>query len=150
VAHYLLTSEQAPAAVGVGVWVEPDGSVGAAGGWMLQTLPGASESTITRLEANLGAGASPSELVRSGLDASAMLERLMVGLPMRTLDRRPVAFRCRCSRERVQGAMLAMGRSELADVLAGERRAEVVCEFCGERWVLEEDELRAVFAATTG
>jgi len=144
VASYLLTSEQMPSAVAVGVYVHPDGTVGAAGGYLLQAMPGADAGAVDRLESNVGAAEPPSDLVRAGLGAGAILGRLLDGFPTRVLDEHPVAFRCRCSRERVESAILAMGRAEILDVLAGERRAEVVCEFCGARYVVEEAELRAL------
>jgi molecular chaperone Hsp33 len=147
VARYLLDSEQTPSAVGVGVFVEPDGRVGAAGGYLLQAMPGAEPGTIDRLEANVGVTASPSDLVRQGLDAPAMLARLLAGVPADVLERRAVHFQCRCSRERVAAAIVAMGRDEIRDVLAGERRTEVVCEFCAERYWVEEAELRACLVA---
>jgi molecular chaperone Hsp33 len=146
VASYLAGSEQTPSAVGVGVFVEADGRVGAAGGWVLQAMPGAEPGTIARLEGNVDGAGAPSELVRGGLDAAEILTRLLDGLPTRFLERRAVRFRCRCSRERVDAAILAIGRAELLDVLAGERRAEVVCEFCARRYVVEEAELKAMLA----
>jgi len=144
VARYLVDSEQTPSVVGVGVWVEPDGRVGAAGGYLLQAMPDASDGAIDRLEANVAAAPTPSELVREGLDASGMLARLMHGLAPHDLERRPVAYRCRCTRGRALGACVAMGREELEHVLASDRRAEVVCEFCGERYEIEEGELRGI------
>jgi molecular chaperone Hsp33 len=144
VARYLVDSEQTPSVVGVGVWVEPDGRVGAAGGYLLQAMPGASDRAIDALEANVAAAPTPSELVREGLDASGMLARLMHGLAPRDLERRPVAYRCRCTRGRALGACVAMGREELCSVLESDRRAEVVCEFCGERYEIGEDELRGI------
>jgi molecular chaperone Hsp33 len=142
VASYLVGSEQLPAAMGVGVFVEPDGRVSAAGGYLLQAMPGAEPGTIERLEANVATAGRPTDLVRRGLDAAAMLDQLVAGLPLRVVDTRAVRFRCRCSRERATAALIAMGRAELLDVLGTERRAEVACEFCGERWIVEEAELR--------
>jgi molecular chaperone Hsp33 len=147
VASYLAGSEQTPSVVGVGVFVERDGRVGAAGGYLLQAMPGAHPGTIDRLEENVGAASSPSELVRDGLDAPRILERLLSGFPARPAGDHPVGFRCRCSRQRVTAAILAMGRAELLDVLDGEGRTQVVCEFCGERYLVEQDELRQLLAA---
>ena len=149
VASYLLTSEQMPSAVALGVYVHPDGSVGAAGGYLLQAMPGADPSTIDRLEGNVGAAEPPSDLVRAGLDAGTILGRLLDGFPTRVLDERAIRFQCRCSRERVESAILAMGRAEVLDVLAAEKRAEVVCEFCSARYVVEEPELRALLTASS-
>jgi molecular chaperone Hsp33 len=144
VASYLAGSEQTPSTVGVGVFVEPDGRVGAAGGYVLQAMPGAESGAVERLEGNIAAAPSPSELVRQGLTAPAILERLLAGLPAHMLEESPLRFRCRCSRERVAAAIVAMGRQELLDILAGERRAEVVCEFCATPYQVGEDELVAL------
>lgn len=146
VAHYLTTSEQTPSAVGVGVFVEADGRVAAAGGYILQAMPGTPPRTLERLEANVAAAAAPSDLVRRGLDAAGILAELLAGLPPHGFEERTVRFRCRCSRARVEAAILAMGRAEILDALARERRAEVTCEFCGARYVVEEPELRALLA----
>jgi molecular chaperone Hsp33 len=147
VASYLVTSEQTPSAVGIGVFVERDGRVAAAGGYILQAMPGAEPGTIDRLEQNVAAAPTPSDLVRQGLDAPAMLARLLDGFATRPLEGHEVRYQCRCSRDRVRGAILAMGRAEIEDVLAGERRAEVVCEFCGARYDVEEAELRELLSA---
>ena len=147
VASYLTTSEQTPSAVGVGVFVEADGRVGAAGGWVLQAMPGAEPAAVERLEANVAAAAPPSDLVRDGLDAAAILGRLLDGIPERTFDARAVRFQCTCNRDRVAAAIVAMGRAELLDVLANERRAKVTCEFCATRYVIEGDELAELAAA---
>ena len=144
VARYLLESEQCPAALGVGVFIQPDGRVGAAGGYLLQAMPGAAPETVARLEHSVGASPAPTELVRGGLAAADMITRLLDGVPSRLLDERPVHFRCRCSRERVDVALLAMGREELARVVDEDHQAEVICEFCAARYVVEEVELRAL------
>lgn len=147
VARYLVDSEQTPSAVGVGVWVEPDGRVGAAGGWLVQTMPGAEQGTIDRMEENVAAAGTPSDLVRQRFDGAGILARLLAGFAAPVPEEQPVAFRCRCSHERVVRAIVAMGRAELLDVLGNERRVEAVCEFCSEQYVVEEEELRALLAA---
>jgi molecular chaperone Hsp33 len=149
VAHYLAGSEQIPSAVALGVFVHPDGRVGAAGGYLLQSMPGADPKLVERLEENVGTSRPPSELVRAGLDAGSILAGLLSGLATHVLEERPVRFECRCSRERVESAILAMGRAEVLDVLAAERRAEVVCEFCAARYVVEEGELAALLAGSS-
>jgi molecular chaperone Hsp33 len=147
VAHYLVTSEQTPSAVGLGVFVETDGRVGAAGGYLLQALPGAETGTIERLEDNVRSVPPPSDLVRQGLDADAILDRLLAGFPTGVREERAVRFRCRCNRDRVDAAIVALGREGLIELLAGERRAEVVCEFCAARYQVEEPELRALLGS---
>src|SRR5439155_461973 len=95
VASYLARSEQIPSAVGVGVYVEADGRVAAAGGYLLQAMPGADQKAVDRLEANVAAAAAPSDLVRRGLGASEILAHLLAGLPTQVLEEHPVRFRCR-------------------------------------------------------
>jgi len=147
VASYLVDSEQTPSVVGIGVFVNPDGSVGAAGGYLLQTLPDADACIIDRLERNVSASEPPTELVRRGLGAGDILGTLLAGFPARVLEERVVRFRCRCNRARVEAAVVAMGRAEMQDLLTTERRTELVCEFCGERYLLDEAELRALLDA---
>lgn len=144
-AGYLLTSEQTPAAVGVGVFVAADGRVAAAGGYLIQALPGASAETLDALAAGVERARTPTELVRDGLGPLDML-RAVTGDEVALLEERPVRFRCRCSPERVTAAIVAMGRTEIESVLAAERRAEATCEFCSARYVLDEPELRALLA----
>src|SRR5262249_55400683 len=118
------------------------GRVVGAGGYLLQTLPDASERTVDALTASVAAAPSPSSMVREGLDAAAIAELLLGNLGTTVLQRQPVRFRCRCSPERAGGAILAMGREEIEDILATEGSVEAVCEFCGERYRVEEDEVR--------
>ncbi len=142
-AGYLLASEQTRAAVGVGVFVDMAGRVVAAGGYLVQALPGATGDTLDAIATRVERTATPSQLVRDGLGPVDML-RTLVGDGLSVLEERAVRFRCRCSRDRVAVAILAMGRAEIEAVLGGERRAEVTCEFCGARYTLEEEELRAL------
>lgn len=145
--RYLHDSEQTAAALAVGVWVEPDGRVGAAGGWLVQALPGAPEPTLEAVAERIAGLAPPSQLVRAGIAPAGIIERLLGANSSRTLDEHPVRYRCRCSHDRVLGAIVAMGRAELEALLAGERQAEVLCEFCGHRYLVTEAELRAVLAS---
>ena len=148
-AGYLLASEQTRAAVGVGVFVDTDGRVAAAGGYLVQALPGATPETLDAVAARVERVATPSQLVRDGLGPADML-RAVIGDGVSVLEERDVRFRCRCSRERVAVAILAMGRAEIEAVLADDRRAEVTCDFCGARYVLEEDELRGLLREGDG
>jgi molecular chaperone Hsp33 len=145
-ARYLLESEQTLSALGVGVWVESDGRVGASGGFLVQALPGADPAVLDRVADRVERLPPPSDMVREGLDARGIVERLLGDLAGPMLEERPVRYRCRCSRERVLAAIMAMGRGEIERVLADDRRAEVLCEFCGARYDVGEDELRRLLA----
>ncbi|HEV7733051.1 MAG TPA: Hsp33 family molecular chaperone HslO [Candidatus Binatia bacterium] len=143
IASYLATSEQTPSAVGVGVFVEPDGRVAAAGGWLVQALPDAEPAALDRMATRVEGVRPPSDMVRSGLTAADMLAAVL-GDGTVPLEDRPVRFRCRCSRERVLGAIAAMGRAELLDILAGERRTAVTCEFCAQLYDVGEAEIASL------
>jgi len=146
VASYLTTSEQTPSAVGVGVLVGSDGEVRAAGGYLLQGMPGADPDVLARVAARVERAPAPSDLVRTLLVPAAILAELLAGMPGRVLDERDVRFQCRCSRRRVQAAILAMGRGEIEALIAEGRPAEAVCEFCSTTYVVTEGELGALLS----
>jgi molecular chaperone Hsp33 len=141
VASYLVRSEQTPSAVAVGVLVGGDGDVRAAGGWLVQGMPGAPDGALDAIAERVARTAPPSDLVRGGVDAPGMLATLLADVPGRVIEERAVRFACRCSPERVRAAIVAMGRAEIEALLAEGRPAEAVCEFCGTRYVVGEDEL---------
>lgn len=140
-AHYLARSEQVPSVVSLGVLVEPDGRVSAAGGFMVQVMPGADPEALATLEAHVRSLPPVTQLVRQGL-SSADLVRVALGpLGAEILEERPVRYRCACSRERVEGVLMLLGAEEVESLLA-EGRAEVRCRFCGEVYVLGREALR--------
>lgn len=137
-AHYLASSEQTPSAVGIGVFVQADGEVEAAGGYMVQLMPGVGSSTAQEIEETVSALPHPTTMIRSGDTPEDMLARIFTdGFELQ--DRIAVRFHCPCSRERVERALMLLGADALDDILAndaGRGHTEVVCEFCGERYVL--------------
>lgn len=140
-ARYLLESEQKPAAVALGVYVGADGGVEAAGGFLVQALPGASEEAVARLESNVRALPSPTELLRSGVDADGLVDRLLDGLGARERHHGAPRFTCRCDRERVLSAVTLLGREEIRDIATRGEPLEIRCEFCAERYLLPADEV---------
>jgi molecular chaperone Hsp33 len=146
VASYLTQSAQIPSAVGVGVLVGSDGVVMAAGGYLLQAMPGADEAALDRLATHVERAPSPSDLVRTGQGPVDMLRVLFADVPIRVLEEYPVRFACRCSPARVRSAIVAMGREEIGALLAEGRPAEAVCEFCGTAYTVDEPELQELLA----
>ncbi len=144
-ALYLTESEQTPSAVGLGVQLDDEGQVVAAGGFLAQALPDADESLLGRLEANVRALPGPSELVRSGAGAPGLAERLLDGIGGRELRRGPARYRCSCDRDRVIRAIALLGREEVEQLHAQGELVEVRCEFCGERYEVDPDHVRALF-----
>jgi molecular chaperone Hsp33 len=150
IAHYLLTSEQIPSAVGLGVFVNREGDVGAAGGFMVQLMSGGSEETISGVEANVAALPAVTSLIRDGYGPAEILAAVLAGLDAAAVGEGPVSFACPCSRERVFGALLLLGRAELEDMIRTEGHAEVTCEFCAERYIIRGDELATLAADPAG
>lgn len=141
--RYLYVSEQTPSSVGLGVLVNPDLSVEAAGGFFIQPLPDAGEDVISRIEENLKGVKSVTSMVNSGMDARAMIEKLMAGLEVSYLSETELAFRCQCSKERIQEVLASLGKADM-DSLIEDGHAEVCCHFCGEKYEFSKDELEEI------
>lgn len=143
-ASYLAASEQIPSVVALGVLVAPDLTVLASGGVCVQVLPGAPPGAIEGVEARARQLPPITQMMREGGTAEDMLTACLGELESHVVQRTPLAFRCRCSRERVEGVLCMLGVDELETLLAQEGRAEVTCRFCGDRYVLTEVEVRAL------
>ncbi len=151
-AHYLLKSEQIPSAVLLGVRVSPKGPVEAAGGMLVQVLPGASEEAIAKLEANLKEIPGFSSLLKEkGLEGAVRTVLEGLGFEATSLKELgleggiPVRFACRCSREKARDSLRFFKPEELED-MAKEGGAEVVCRWCGEVYRFSPEEVRALIA----
>jgi molecular chaperone Hsp33 len=144
VAQYLLTSEQTPSAVALGVLVGPDGRVKASGGLMIQVLPGAEEDVLTCLEKSLSALPPVSSLVDRGMTPEELVTEAVGGLGIRYLEKTPLQFKCACSREKVWDILAAMGREEIECLLKEQGGAEVRCHFCGEVYNYDASDLKAI------
>lgn len=141
--HYLFQSEQTPSSVGLGVLVEPDGRVGAAGGFLLQPLPGASEEVLSRLEGNLASVRAVSAMIADGLDAKGILAELLQGMEIHYLSTTALSFRCQCSKRRTEELLMTLGHEELSE-LVEDGQAEVCCHFCGAKYHFDQAELTAL------
>lgn len=141
IAYYLTDSEQVPSAVGLGVYLEGDGSVTAAGGFLVQALPPRDDEAIERLMAAISALPPLSDLLRRGETPEQILERIFAGIPYDTLEKRAIAFHCSCSREKIERVLLSLGGEELAELQAKQEGAEVTCEFCRQRYQFSVDDL---------
>jgi molecular chaperone Hsp33 len=147
-AYYLTKSEQTPSGVGVGVHVARDGAVVAAGGYLVQLLPGLGDDEITAIEERMAALPSPTELIRAGSGPEDILQRIF-GDAWELGDRTAVAFRCPCSRERFEAAIVSLGEAEIERIIAEEEhdRTEVVCHFCNEHYYFTADEMGGILRA---
>ncbi|MBR6206917.1 MAG: Hsp33 family molecular chaperone HslO [Oscillospiraceae bacterium] len=137
---YFASSEQTPSACALGVLVGSDGSVRAAGGYLVQLMPGADDAIAAALEQSiLQIGAVTSVL--DGGTAEDLMRMVLVGFDPVLLDRRPVEYRCYCSREKVLAALAGIDRSELEDMRKENKPVEVTCQFCDRVYTFSPDEL---------
>lgn len=142
-AQYMVESEQIPSAVGLGVLVDTDRSIKAAGGFIVQLMPGAPEELITKLEDNIFImDQLTTVLSEDGIDA--VIDQVLAGLEHETVERKPVEYRCSCSRERVADALRSVGAGELRNMAAEGRDTEVSCQFCDKVYKFTPEELLAL------
>lgn len=140
-AFYLTKSEQTPSAVSLGVLVAPDGHVEASGGLWLQLFPGADETIISRLEENIQRLLPVSTLIHEGQSPEDIIKLVTGGLDVKLLERTPVRFACRCTRERVEEMLISLGPDEIRGIVEDQGKADVRCHFCGEEYVFGENDL---------
>ena len=137
---YLLESEQIPSACGLGVLVDTDMSVKSAGGFIVQLLPGAPDELIDRLEENIAmTDALTTILAEDGLEA--VFEQVLKGLEHHIVGEDEVGYRCKCSRERVESAILGIGGDELESMIDKGENVDVSCQFCDTVYTFTPDDI---------
>ena len=142
IASYFATSEQIPTVCGLGVLVNPDLTVKAAGGYLVQLLPFADESVIDILEKNVNTLPSVTQMLSSGVTAEEMAMKVLDGLKPNVMDDLTASYKCDCSRERVERALISIGKDELDAMADEEETSEVCCHFCGHKYTFTSDEIR--------
>ena len=130
IAAYFVESEQIPTACGLGVLVDRDQSVKAAGGYLIQLMPGAGEDTICKVEGGIMAAPSVSAQLSEDDDPEHLLRTVMSDFDLKILDSTPVEYRCYCSRDRVERALISLGRPELEGILRDQGGCQMTCQFC--------------------
>jgi molecular chaperone Hsp33 len=143
-AHYLLRSEQVPSAVGIGVFVQPDGTAEAAGGYLIQLMPGISDRQASSIETVIRDLPHPTVMLRSGDTPEQMLHRIFA-TDLQILSRQDVRFECPCSQDRAERAIRMLGAEAIREMIEeGAERggAEVTCEFCTERYLIPTPRLQ--------
>ena len=143
-AAYFVESEQIPTACGLGVLVDRDQSVLAAGGYLIQLLPGAGEDVIARVEGGVMAAGSVTGLLQENSDPEAMLRKVLSDFEIDVLERSPIEYRCYCSRERMERALISMGPAELKSLIDDQGEAELTCRFCDNVQHFTREQLEAM------
>lgn len=145
-AAYFVESEQVPTACALGVLIGMDQSVTSAGGYLIQLLPGAGEETISAVERGVAKVGSVSHALEHGMSARELLTHVQEEFQLEFLEEQPVEYRCYCSRERVETALVSMGRKELEALIHEQGSAEVTCQFCDKVYRFTGEELSALLA----
>ena len=143
-AAYLVESEQIPTACGLGVLVDRDQSVLVAGGYLIQLLPGASEDIITMVEGGIMAAGSVSALLQKNDDPEAMLREVMSDFNLEILEKSPIEYRCYCSRDRMESALISLGPQQLQELIDEQGSAELCCQFCDNVQNFSREQLEAL------
>ena len=143
-AAYFVESEQIPTACALGVLVERDQSVRAAGGYIIQLLPGAGEDVITKVEAGVLAAGQVTGLLDRDADPERMLRAVLSDFELEVLETSPIEYRCYCSRERVTRALISLGEEELETIIREQGGAELTCQFCDAVHRFTAEELRTL------
>ena len=130
IAGYFVESEQIPTACALGVLVDRDQSVKSAGGYLIQLMPGAGEDTIARVEGGVMAAGNVSAMLERDPDPEHMLRTVLSDFEVKILESDPVEYRCACSRERVERALISLGKGELESMLREQGGCELTCQFC--------------------
>ena len=142
--YYFANSEQVPSSVGLGVLMEKDNTVRCAGGFIIQMMPFAGEDTVCRLEENLKKVPSVTAMLDKGYTPEQLLEVLFEGLGLEITDTMPARFYCNCSKERVEQAVVSIGRKEIQEMIQDGEDIEVKCHFCNTAYRYTVEELKEI------
>lgn len=145
-ATYYVVSEQQPSAVGLGVLVDRDITVRAAGGYILQLMPNVPDEDINVIEKAISKMEPVSKLVDMGLSPEEIMEKLVGSFEMRILDKTDVEYKCDCSRERIENILISLGKEELQDMIEKDGKGEVICHFCNTKYNFTKEELQELLS----
>ncbi|MEY8336835.1 Hsp33 family molecular chaperone HslO [Lachnospiraceae bacterium 62-35] len=140
--YYYAASEQTPSSVALGVLMNKDNTVRQAGGFILQLLPGASEEVISALEGKLGQVKSITRLLDEGNTPEMILSHILGDCRLEIMDRLPCRFSCNCTRERVEKALISVGKKEIREMIQDGKTIEVNCHFCSKHYAFTIEELQ--------
>jgi len=141
ITEYYASSEQTPSVCALGVRVSEEHVCFAAGGFLLQLMPGADDAIITRLEKNINGLKSVSQLVADGLSGNEIAQQVLDGIEYDIFDYIPIEYKCPCSKEKYEGALLSLGISDLEELSQDPKGIETVCHFCNSKYNFTSEEL---------
>ena len=147
---YFAQSEQIPTACALGVLVGKDQSVTAAGGYIIQLLPGAPDDIIDKIESGIQNAGAVSRLLAAGMDGQVVLETVLHGFDLEILETQPVEYRCYCSRDRVTRTLISLGRTELQSIVDDDKDIHIDCQFCDKIYDYTPDQVRQILKDLDG
>ena len=142
--YYFATSEQVPSAVGLGVLMNKNNTVRQAGGFIVQLMPFAEEEVISRLEQNVQKISSVTNLLEEGHTPESLLEKVLEGFDMQINEKTDTRFHCNCTRERVEKALISIGRKELNEMIQEGKPIEMNCHFCNTNYTFTVEEMKEI------
>ena len=142
ITQYFVQSEQVPTACALGVLVDVDQHVKAAGGYLIQLLPGAPDAVIDKIEAGIQALGAVTTQLAGGAGAEQLLRTVLDGFELEILETTPVEYRCYCSRQRVTSTLISLGKKELQEIVDEGETIHIGCQFCDADYVFKPDEVR--------
>ena len=144
VAAYFVESEQVPTACALGVLIATDQTVQAAGGYLIQLLPGADDAVVSAVERGVAKLGAVSARLDAGMDPLGLLREVLGEFELEVLETAPIEYRCYCTQERVSRALISMGRDELTSLIEEQGGAELTCQFCDKVYRFSAVELKAL------
>ena len=138
--NYLYTSEQTPSSVALGVLVNKEGQVIASGGYFIQAMPGCAEETLAQLEENISLTPYVTQLLELGYTPEKMIETIARGLDVTIQESIELSYKCRCSREKILGALATLGQEDIS-AMSQDEETEVHCQFCKETYKFSGEEI---------
>ena len=141
IAGYYAESEQTPTVCALGVLVGRDQQVTAAGGYLVQLMPGAPDSLVDQLEKSFTSMPSVTSLLSQGKTMEQIMDQALEGLGFHVLEKHPVAYECHCSRQKVEQALISMGEKELRELRDSGEDAHITCQFCDAEYVFSTEDL---------
>ena len=143
-AYYLTESEQIPSAVGLGVFVEPEGNVSAAGGFLIQSLPPSDEELIDTLADRIENMQPVTQQLRDGKLPEDLLAEIFQDVSFTVLEKRPLSFACTCSRDRIEQALITLGPEEIRSMIQDDDLVDITCQFCRQQYMFARRELEQI------
>lgn len=148
IAHYLHQSQQIRSVVSLGVYLDKFGKVRAAGGVMVEVMPGVEDDIVKKLETNVGQFKQQvSQMILDGASSKDLIDPFLQGIPFTELDHEyPISYSCPCNKERVLRALETFGVAELQDMVEKKEGASVTCQICGRPYEITIDEIEEIRA----